>query len=550
MMVFPTLAGARLQRDLLAAITLAAIAIPEQLATARLAGLPAAQGLLVFAASAVVLVVVCRDRHLSVGADSTIAPMVAATLAVVGTAQSVTLALLVGAILTLVWLLRLEWIARLMSKPVSAGMLAGIAVHIVVGRLPTLLNLDITDVSFWPTLAAVASQIGQAQVMTLAAALAVTTVCLVGSRLARRFPSPLVALVLIAGLATWLDPSGEILPRIPEVRASDLLHIPRVDPGAALTLLPTALSICFLCLSQTTVVQSAGPRHGPEMLRNAFGAVGLANVAAAAVGGFPVNSSPPRTEILRASGGTSQIAGIGAAVIGLALLWFGAGILSYLPAAALAGVLVFIALHILPLATLRDLVRRSPAEATIAFATMALVIGLPLLVGLPLAMLLSLLHAAVPLFRPSVVRLVQEPGTTIWWHQPQAAQPAQDEAILVLGLSSPINFVNAQSIADDIHDVVNTLAVPPRVLVLECAGVLSVDLTGADMLERLIEDFRRDGIQVALARLESDRAQGDLAAAGALANLGERFLFQSVEEASQFFLKQEPQGAEGAEARP
>jgi len=131
MTLFPSLRGARPRQDLIAALTLAALAIPEQLATARLAGLPAAQGVAVFAAAAVVMALVSRDRTLSVGADSSIAPVIAAALAVAAPPGSAALiAAMVGGVLCFLALFRMEGIARLLSMPVAAGMMAGIAIHI------------------------------------------------------------------------------------------------------------------------------------------------------------------------------------------------------------------------------------------------------------------------------------------------------------------------------------------------------------------------------------------------------------------------------------
>src|SRR6516162_9147185 len=137
-----------LPRDLVAGLMLAAIAIPGQLATARLAGMPPETGLYAFAAGSFAFAAFGANRFMSVAADSTIAPIFAGALAALtaaGTEHYVQLAtllaLMVGAILIAVGLLRAGWLAALLSTPVTTGFLAGISIHIIIGELPTLLGV-------------------------------------------------------------------------------------------------------------------------------------------------------------------------------------------------------------------------------------------------------------------------------------------------------------------------------------------------------------------------------------------------------------------------
>src|SRR5262252_306982 len=138
-----------LPRDLVAGLMLAAIAIPGQLATARLAGMPPETGLYAFAAGSLAFAAFGANRFMSVAADSTIAPVFAgafASLATAGTRHYVDLAtllaLMVGAILILVGLLRAGWLSTLLSTPVTTGFLAGISIHIIIGEMPTLLGIS------------------------------------------------------------------------------------------------------------------------------------------------------------------------------------------------------------------------------------------------------------------------------------------------------------------------------------------------------------------------------------------------------------------------
>jgi SulP family sulfate permease len=527
----PETRAARLRTDIVAAVTLVAIAVPEQLATAQLAGVRAGQGIAVFAAASLVMAVFARNRSLPVGADSTIAPvLVAASAGAALPGSMALLAAMVGVILIVVALFRLEGIARLLSMPVATGIMAGIATHIIVGRLPTALGLDAVPASVVETLRGVWHQLPETQFAPLGLTVLVASLCLAGRALDRRLPAPLIAIAVAAGIAALIDPDGLLFRRSAGDDLSLGLALP-MPPGTALALLPTALTVAFLCLFQTTVVLREGADETPGLRRNAFACVGLSDLASAAIGGFAVNASPPRTQIVRETGASGQVVGLCAALIGLAVLLLAPGLLRLLPNAALAGVLVFVALHIFPLVRLRRLIRHSPAEAGIALATTLFVTILPLQYGAPLAILISLLHATLPLFAAQVVELRQIPGTTIWWHRPDIASNGTNGHILVLGLTSPVNFANAEGIASEIRTFVARRAPAPRVLVLEGAGLLSVDMTGADRLSALIRELQDAGIRVGLARVESDRARDQIARSGLLEVLGRERMFTSVAQA-------------------
>jgi len=189
--------------DALAGLSLVAVALPSQMATARLAGLPAAAGLYAFVAGSVLYALFGTNRRLSVGADSTIAPVLAvgvASIAVVGTQRYITTmafaALLVGGLLIVVGVCRLGWIAEFLSTPVITGVLAGIAVEIIVRQLPVVLGLEGGGTSTIGRLRRVFAQASHTNGWSLAIALCVLALIVVGQRIDHRLPGALVGLVL------------------------------------------------------------------------------------------------------------------------------------------------------------------------------------------------------------------------------------------------------------------------------------------------------------------------------------------------------------------
>src|ERR1700687_4386334 len=212
---FSSLQGYRVEwlpRDLVAGLMLAAAAIPGQLATARLAGMPPETGLYAFAAGSLAFAAFGANRFMSVAADSTIAPIFAgglAAIAVVGSANyaemATLLALMIGIVLVAVGVLRAGWLATLLSIPVTTGFLAGISVHIIVGELPTLLGVSEEHGHVLLRLFHIVGRFDETNPYTLALGVGVLAVTLGMARVSSKVPGALIG-VIGAGVAVALFP--------------------------------------------------------------------------------------------------------------------------------------------------------------------------------------------------------------------------------------------------------------------------------------------------------------------------------------------------------
>lgn len=538
------LTAAAIPTEAAAAVTLAAIALPEQVATARLMGLPPAAGLLAFVAGTLAYAFFGRHRTLSVGADSTIAPIMAAGLgglAVAGSADyallAAVLAVMTGGLLILTRPLRLGWIADLLSIPVTVGFMAGIAAHIVVGALPALMGIEAPSGPLLARLWALAWAVCMADPAPLAIGLGVAALALGIERLLPRWPGPLIALA-VGTLGAWaLVRAGH------PVAMLDALSFPMPGAGggaliAALpgwrgvaVLFPLALIVALVVMIQTAAVlqsHEAG-RIGPPDPDRDFAAVGLGSVLAGLIGGFAVNASPPRTAVAEEAGARSQWSALMAVALTLGVALVAAQLFAHIPRAGVAGVLIFIGVRLVRLRLLTEFRRRSPVELILALVAAALVIGLPIMLGVGLAVVLSLLHAIYNIARPHCAELGRVPGTTIWWSHPPGSHVEHEKGVLVLSLGAPLNFVNTRYIAARIG--VAVARARPHLLVLEASAVVGVDFTGARLLSAQIADLRADGVEVALARLESEPARAAAERTGLLAALGPGRVFFSVEEA-------------------
>jgi sulfate permease, SulP family len=533
-----------LPRDALAGLLLAAIAIPEQLATARLAGLPPEAGLFTFAAGAVGFAVFGTNRFLSAGADSTIAPIFAgglAALAAIGSpnyaAFAALLSVMVGIVLIGSALLRAGWVADLLSIPVTAGFMAGIAVHIVVGQLPSVLGVPDTQGTLAARFVQILHRLPDANPYALGIGLFVLVATQATERLAKRLPGALLALtaVAITTAALHLERHGvDVLGILPATLPR--IALPTTKLGDALRILPLALIVALVCMMQTAAVLRAYPSHpeGPRHVARDFGGIGAGCILAGLIGGFAVNASPPRTAVVVSAGGGSHAVSLVAVALAAALLFGGGGLLAFVPHAALGGILISVALRIFRLNEIVNIARHGGSEIWLVAASILLVVGLPIETGMLASIVLSLLHSFYTVARPLCLELARAPGTTVWW-LPQGEAGEHEPGVLVFAPAAPLNFTNAAFIRGRLMSAVEQARTPVRLVVIEASGVTDIDYTGAIVLRQVMETLRAKGIQVALARLSAERAHEHAARTGLLEVFGTEWVFRSVEDAVRSF---------------
>ncbi|MBN9514005.1 MAG: SulP family inorganic anion transporter [Alphaproteobacteria bacterium] len=542
---FASLRGYRrswLLSDAMAGLMLVAIALPGQLATARLAGMPAEAGLVAFAAGSIAFAAFGGNRFISAGADSTIAPIFAGVIAAMAVSDpsrhvqlAATLALMVGAILVIAGILKAGWLADLLSVPVTTGFLAGIAFHIIVGQLPGILGVPAPnpDEHLLRRLLDVLQRIPEANLYATAIGIAVLAVTIGAHWLGPRIPGALFGLA-VAALATWhfgfADRGVKTLGSLSAIAPS--ISLPLLSLGDLIGLLPLAGTVALVCMMQTAAVARSFPstKGVPDDVSRDFVGVGAGSLIAGVAGAFAVNASPPSTAVVVEAGGRSQAAQLLAVAV-IALLAATAGAAAaYVPRAALDAVLVYIALRIFRLGDMIRIARRSAGEITLVIASILLVVLLPIQLGVGLAIVLSLLHNTYLLARPLSSRLERLKGTTIWW--PPTSQESSESipGVLVFAPAAPITFINAEYIHGQLDKALaETKGV--RLVVIEASGVTLIDYTGAESFIERIARLRDKGIDVALARLESSRATAAAQRSGLIDALGADHVFHSVEEA-------------------
>jgi MFS superfamily sulfate permease-like transporter len=262
-----------------------------------------------------------------------------------------------------------------------------------------------------------------------------------------------------------------------------------------------------------------------------FIGVGAGSLLTGLIGAFAVNASPPRTAIVAESGGHSQVAGLVAAAITVALLAVGAALLRHVPQAALGGVLLFVALRVFRTRQMVSIFHASPAEFVLVVATALTIVVMPIEQGVGIGIALSLVYGIWTITHAGVVEFERVPGTSIWWPKSGLMKGEIERGVVVAGLQAPLSFLNAYRFRADLRELRRRHPDRVHLFVLEATGIVEIDYTAAQVLIQVIRESHAQDIVFALARLESVRAQEALTRLRIHDVLQPDRVFRSVEEA-------------------
>ena len=369
---------------------------------------------------------------------------------------------------------------------------------------------------------------------TLVIGLGVLAIMLAGERLSPRFPGALIGLCLaeLATIALGLEARG-VATLGSLAGAAPHLSLPMISWDEFRVVAPLAVLIALVVMVQTAATTRAFPdgADGPDVNRDFIG-VGAANALRGLIGAFPVDASPPNTAIAAESGAQSQLA---AADRGGARARRSprrrARRLRHMPSAALAGVLLFVALRLVRIGVIARRVATKPGRVSADPRDRARDPGAADRAGRERRR--PLVAAAWRVdddARAQAIEFERIPGTSIWWPRDEDAKGEFVPGVRVIALQAPLSFLNAYNFRRAIERFASQDP-PPKLIVIEANALVEIDYTGATVLAELIRRLRGRGVDVAVARLESVRAQESFARLGLFALIGHDHVFRSVQEA-------------------
>jgi sulfate permease, SulP family len=526
-----------LRGDVLAGVTVTAYLLPQVMAYAEVAGLPAVVGLWASVAALLVYAVFGSSPQLSVGPESTTALMTATALGGLAAgkperyaALAAALAGLVGLFCLVAWAARLGFLAELLSRPVLVGYMSGVAVLMIISQLGKLTGLSVEGDTPLAEIAFVLGHLSEADATTFLLAMAVLTFLLVGARLFPRTPVPLIGMLLAAGVVVLFDLQDNGVTVVgPVPRELPSLQLPAIDVGDLRELFPAALGITIVAFTDNILTARAfETRHAGGLDSNQeLLALGAANLAVGAAQGFPVSSSGSRTAIGDAMGSRSQLyslVALGSVV--LTVLFLGP-VLAAFPSAALGAVVVYAAVRLVDVPEFRRIGTFRRIELALALGTTVAVLALGVLQGVLVAVALSVLDLLYRVTRPHDGILGYVPGVAGMHDIDDYADAQPVPGLVVYRYDSPLFFANAQDFTRRALAAIDSSPTPTRWFLLNAEANTAVDVTAVDALEALREEVSRRGIIFAMARVKQD-LRDDLQRAGLIDRVGESRIFMTL----------------------
>jgi SulP family sulfate permease len=504
--------AARLAPDMIAGATLAALAIPEVMGYANIAGTPVITGLYTLLLPILAFAIFGSSRHLVVGADSATAAILAAGLvgmgAATGSPEYVQLAsfaaLLCAGFLILARLLKLGFIANFLSRSVLIGFLTGVGIQVAMGQVGGMFGISGATggpiEKFLDTLSMIPSD---TNVPTLAVSVAVLVVIVGLERVNKAIPGALIAVVgaIIASYALDLAAQGvSTLGTVPGGLPSLSLPTDVITSANAVALLPTVISMVVVILAQSAATSRAyAMKYGDSFDENVdLIGLGLANAGAAITGTFVVNGSPTKTEMVDSAGGRSQISQLTAGAIVVLVLLFLTGPLAYMPNAVLAAVVFLIGLRLVDYKGMRRILQLRPGEFAVAATTAAVVVVLGVEQGIILAMALSIIEHIYHSYRPYDTLVVERPDG-----DPDLVElKTRAEALpglLVYRFGASLYYANASRFTEEIMDLVENAPAKPRWLALAATSMGDIDYSGADTIRQIQAELASNGITLVIS---------------------------------------------------
>jgi high affinity sulfate transporter 1 len=497
-----------LRADLVAGLTASAVVIPKAMAYATIAGAPLQVGLYTALVPMVIYAVLGTSRVLSVSTTTPIAILSAAALAAAVPGgdptqlvlAAATLACLVGVMLLLAALLRLGFIADFISEPVLVGFKSGIALVITIDQLPKLFGIHIDKQGFFRDAWAIVQHLPDTNVPTLLLAVLLFVLIFGIERFVPKLPAPLLAVAIAIALSSLMNLSASGVETVGAVPSGfPGFTPPKLDLLAELW--PAAIGIALMSFTETVAAARAFSEAGEPRPRpnRELVATGIGNLVGGLFGAMPSGGGTTQTAVNRRSGARSQVAELWTAAMTLATLLLLAPLMSLMPKAALAAVVLAYSVDLVKPKEFREIRRVRHSEFRWAIAAFVGVVLLGTLKGILVAVIVSLASLVYQAYNLPVYPLSRKRGTSVFRAATAGGADETWPGLLLLRIEGRLFFANAQGVFEQVQAQIDAAA--PKVVVLHCRAVIDIEYTALKMLTEAQEKLAHDGVELWLASL-------------------------------------------------
>ena len=533
----------RVPMEIVAGITLAALAIPEVMGYTQIAGMPVVTGLYTILIPTALYALFGSSRHLVVGADSATAAIMAAGLTGLAAqaspeyvAYAGILALMAALFLLIARLVKLGFLADFLSRTVLIGFLTGVGIQVAASQISGMLGIPGGGADPAENLIRAFQQLGQTNFYSLAVSAIVLGIILISRRVDRKIPGALIAVVVAIVMSAALNLSQHGVAILGAVSGGlPTLGFPKgviLNLGSLSQLLGVAFSMFIVILAQSAATARAYAMRYHEKFNENVDLIGLAlaNVGAGLSGTFVTNGSPTKTQMVDSSGGRTQLSMLTTSVITLIVLLFLTKPLAFLPKSVLSSIVFMIGVELVDVKGMHKIYVERPVEFWVALTTAMIVIFLGVEQGILLAIILSILIHTRHGYKPkNALITISQAG------KPQTVsvdtRAEMLSGLMVYRFHHSMYYANAELMQQEILHLLDSAQPPVRWFCIDATAVDDIDFSAAATLCEICKFLEMRDVRLVMAAVDNDIRQ-ELDVSGVTDLIGKDAYFETFTDVS------------------
>jgi SulP family sulfate permease len=540
--LFKGVSSTLLRTEFVVAITLFAVLVPSAMAYGDLAGVTPVAGLYVALGAMMMYALFGSSRQVSMGPEATSAILTAAAVAPLAggdparyAALAAMTAILVGVLALLARLARLGFITDLLSKPILVGYIFGATLIVIGSQMGKMFGIKLESDQFFQQVAELISHLNETHLLTFALGIIFMAALFLMRRINRALPGPLIVVVVAIIISAVFDLQANGVTVVGEVPAGlPRLAIPAVNLQDIFALLPAALALTILIFADEVLTARVfAARHGQKMDANQeLVALGMANIGAGLLTGFPAALSASRTAVSDQMGGKTQWVGLIAAALTIIFLLFLTPLLAPLPTVALGAIIIVASIGLIDIAAFRFLRQVRSTEFWLAVVTAFGVLTVGVLQGILVAVMLSLVNIIYHISRPHDALLddVDASGGTVYRGVADKETALTEPGLIVYRFDAPLVFANAAFFTERLEELVANAGIGLKCVVFDAEAISDFDSTAVEALVNLDADLEQHAVELWIARANKP-LRDLLQATGLTTRIGEEHIYPSVRAA-------------------
>ena len=545
--------------DLIAALTVWALVVPEAMAYADLAGMPPEYGLYAALVAPLAYAIFGTSRQLNVGPSSTVAVVSLSVITPLAAGDpelfiplTAALAVLTGAFFIVAGLVKLGFLADFMSRPVLDGFIVGLAMTIAAGQLHKLFGIEETGDNFFADIGAVLSNLDETVAATLVIGAGSLALLFILERFMPRIPGALLVTFLAIIVVSVFDLTAQGVHVIGEIPAQlPSLSWPDISLSDWFSLIPGAIAIVVVGFAESVAAaRSYARKHGYDVDANQeMIALGASNAASGLVGAFVVDGSLSKTAAADSAGQKTQFASVALSAAVFITILFLTGLFENLAEATLGAIVIHAVWHLIDFEKIGRYWKIRRDDFWAGLVALLGVLFFDILTGLLIAVGVSFLLLLARVSRPSwtiLGRSVDDGSDDIAFQSVETHPDAETfPGLLIIRFDADLFFANATVLADDVREAVEAADPKPSVVLFDAESVSDIDSTAMMAMRDLRDELAAEGIELWTARMKTrvndqiERVDG----------LDPGRVFPSVRAAVQAF-KELPEKPEGEPSAP